>query len=401
MSGERTPLLQIVHVSDLHLVDSAFETTGTMRRAAGLLDMLATKSGWIPALREYAASYYDGLLGHAEGSERDFIDFLRALRGEESEWSSTETWLVDTGDLTTWGDDSSLQFGHEFFEGLFRAGLVDEIASIYGNHDAWPGSQPLLCSQSTNNRHRTNLRNVWYTDRYPSRVLSKAMRYRDGDVVLTMLNSVLHERLRNGLARGEINHDRWWETEHEPIELQQMTELAKLMRERARTDRHLFSIAAVHHPVYDPYTAVDASTMLLDNRQAVCDMMRAFEKLETYPMVNLFLSGHVHETFPEVGNFPTQLGGCGHGFLCDSQAQLITGTLLKETDPRNSREDGLSRVLPWQFQVLRLYETPDVIEVERTVVGRDDGLRFLPVPVDATGQVSETLSVHYPLRGKS
>ena len=93
-------------------------------------------------------NWKEGTLGHDPVAGRDFVSCVDDLREKEPDWfgkgSPAETWLLDTGDLSTFGDRDSLSEGQNFFEGLKARLGGCRFRTIYGNHDAWPGIQPIL-----------------------------------------------------------------------------------------------------------------------------------------------------------------------------------------------------------------------------------------------------------------
>src|SRR5688500_19003630 len=93
------PFLQIVHVSDLHVVAPGFAGWPALR---ALARSLATASpGLADALREDAAP-------HDPWCPVEFRAFLEAVTLGDPLFRRLPTWLVDSGDLTSFGDDPSL-----------------------------------------------------------------------------------------------------------------------------------------------------------------------------------------------------------------------------------------------------------------------------------------------------
>ena len=175
-------------------------------------------------------------------------------------------------------------------------------------------------------------------------------------------------------------------------ELDQLVQLSKLVKDSVKEAGQVFSISTVHHPIYDPFTDDSAVDMILENSAEICHFMQQFRNREGMPLVDLFLSGHVHDTYPEVGELPETPEQAKHGELSDAQVQLIAGSLLKDTDPRNTKRSTTQKLLPYQFQVLRFFESSETLDIERTVIARDDGLNFRPIPNQASGSASEQLS---------
>src|SRR5882762_1404294 len=126
------PFLQIIHISDLHVIDprssSASAVRGRIRGLRGVWTRLAD-------------CIADGTAPHDPLAVTLLKEFLEDVTTDPA-WSKSKAWLVDTGDLTSLGDQGSLDLGWSFLREFVEVGL--EHASTYGNHDAWPGKLPLF-----------------------------------------------------------------------------------------------------------------------------------------------------------------------------------------------------------------------------------------------------------------
>lgn len=132
------PFLQIIHISDLHVSDPKTQNAASVR---GLIRKLRAT---LPT--ELVNEIEDGLLPHDPLAVSLLKEFIKNISTNDPIWSKCKTWLVDTGDLTTLGDSSSLDLGRKYLDDLAKE--CTESASIYGNHDAWPGTFPLFAAFS-------------------------------------------------------------------------------------------------------------------------------------------------------------------------------------------------------------------------------------------------------------
>src|SRR5689334_16844838 len=127
-----TPFLQLIHISDLHISKPNSSEAKTLRehvRKAG--------TSLPPSIMK---AIEDGTAPYDRQATARFREFLQELVSRDSVWSECKTWLVDTGDLTSLGDQNSLNLGLQIHNDLAK--VCPNFASIYGNHDAWPGKFP-------------------------------------------------------------------------------------------------------------------------------------------------------------------------------------------------------------------------------------------------------------------
>src|SRR5271156_3317330 len=111
------PVLQIIHVTDLHFKHVA---------ARGVEPLYAKRRFAARFLQDRIeqfniAGWNEGTQGHYQKAPERFCRFLEWWRGEDDRWyaksrteDSAETWLIDTGDLTAFGDQASLTEGREW-----------------------------------------------------------------------------------------------------------------------------------------------------------------------------------------------------------------------------------------------------------------------------------------------
>ena len=112
------PVLQILHVSDLHLLAKDFEPAWEARAARCLFAnfgkltiKLLNLSGGLPSgieskLRHLAHLAEKGLHGHDDDAIDLLFEWLRDYIRPDPRWSKAATWVIDTGDQSSNGDDA-------------------------------------------------------------------------------------------------------------------------------------------------------------------------------------------------------------------------------------------------------------------------------------------------------
>src|SRR6187549_3459113 len=104
------PVLQILHISDLHFCDG-FSDQAKLAREGRMwrlrLRKILEKRAWF--------GWHEGTLDHDDTAEAAFLEFLQDMRASDGEWfpddegkANPPTWLIDTGDGTTFGDQASM-----------------------------------------------------------------------------------------------------------------------------------------------------------------------------------------------------------------------------------------------------------------------------------------------------
>jgi len=359
------PFLQIVHISDLHVIDPISIDAAAVR-------------GWIRRLRRiptgiagWSADWIsDGTAPHDPLAGTLFAEFLTVLTSDPI-WAAHKTWLVDTGDLTTLGDDNSFNLGRNYVEEFRR--VCPAFGSTYGNHDAWPRKLPLFAASAAIKGQTQVLSAHGFAVASPKQSLSMEIPHGAGQVQLYFADSVIHDRWRNTLALGEVPRS-------------QLDALQSLVDKHFLPGRHDFRILAIHHPVHYPPPR-PSQQMVLRNDQKVAEVLDTTSPAGAYPLVHLVLSGHTHYLYPSHGKLPLQPHLCNHLPLGRSQCQLVVGTLM-QLDRDEKRHSW-----PHQCQILRLYYSmaePSVLSVERLLVARQAGedyrgtgigpYKFVPVP---------------------
>jgi 3',5'-cyclic AMP phosphodiesterase CpdA len=363
------PFLQIVHISDLHVVDPRSPNAGAIRALNRSLRKIPKLGTWIA----------DGTAPYDRMAVPLFKDFLQEITTDKA-WSKCKTWLVDTGDLSSLGDQASLNLGQGYLQEF--AELCPEIVSIYGNHDAWPGTLPLVASNAALSAQGQVLAAQQYPVSSPRCALRAAISNGGGEVQLYLVDSVIHERWRNTKALGEVLDP-------------QLVDLKDLVDGNYQEGRYDFRILAVHHPVHYPPPRPHF-TMAMSNDNDVAAVLDTPSPIRAYPLAHLVLSGHTHCLYPPHDQLPAQVSLCVHPNLGDDQCQFVVGTLM-QLDRYNKRLGW-----PHQCQVLRLYcskSKPSILSAERLLAARQGGqaykgtgigrYKFVPLPRNSNETAEE------------
>lgn len=346
--ADLTPFLQIVHISDLHMSDRRSPDHVSIRESIRKVK----KFGWLT--KGLAAILEAGVAPHDPSASAAFGEFLHRVAGVDPVWSKCETWVVDTGDLTSLGDQYSLKLGQKFLRSLATEG---KVASIYGNHDAWPGNLPMLVAHSAFAQQVTRLTRLSYNVGKASLALQLDIPNSTNRVLLFLIDSVDHDRINNTAALGRVGKE-------------QLAEFKALASQNYDPQRKDFRILAVHHPVHYPPDRPLLSMSMIDDR-SVAEALSAPNTDGPYPLAHLVLSGHTHFLFPKHGTLPDRTFQCIHPYLGDEQCQFVVGSLM-QLDRRQDEK--------WtqQCEVLRLYvsDDPSTIVVERLLAGRQMGKQY-------------------------
>ena len=370
------PLAQIFHISDLHI--------GSPKRPS---------PAWRWVLRQtpfFGPSILQGLAGHDVSALRAFEESAKRVLAVSPEWQD-KTWIVSTGDLSTWGDSAGVDAGIGHLEGISQRCGNLPCVTLYGNHDVWDNSFPLFRSQPTLHIRRTRLRSSspHFSTDWPvapascpntGRHLEISVPGTRTQIVFCSLNTVLHERLENSAALGEVKQDRYWEDLTNPLPEQ----VARLSVSCAGTDQ--IRVILTHHPIHHP--APPHVGMVLQNRDAVAQRLAV--QVHGSPLGAVIISGHTHSLFPDIGQVPTQTRRPPpewHLPLEDGQVQLIGGTLSQRS------WNGLNQEQAWQ--VLRFWQDPPgsrQVVLERIVLKRSSGTGAFR-PIGGPGGLAERISL--------
>ena len=374
MSDGCVRIVRLLHFSDMHFSQSQVQSKY-------LRGALTLGKGIAPNL---SARLAQGLAGHLSGVLKDLresiVDYVAGYCG--GEWSS-DTHLLCTGDLTTWGDDPSLASALRFISKVHsEAALPTEPIILYGNHDVWPERPghlrglPFFSTQTALDQRRTEMRQQHFSN--CSWLRTHLLLPGPPRVGLFSLNTVEHCRYWNTVARGTVQVDGYWEGTTAPEQLEQL--------EDALRDVDV-ALVFTHHPVYDdqyhwvstsrqstnpPPSAVPRSPRphhpVLGNAPQVSHVLHATKA--PGKSVRFVVSGHTHSVYPLPGQLPAR-GPLNHGFLKGNCGQLTVGTASQAAVSSAPAVDH-------SWQALSLWFDPQQNEVilERTVFGRQVGNGF-------------------------
>jgi 3',5'-cyclic AMP phosphodiesterase CpdA len=395
-------VLQIIHISDLHVSEDFSDKA-----------MLAKERRWFRLKLRHIIEkrnlfgWHEGTLDHDPTAETDFVDFLRTLTENDPEWfpdsgsdSAPQTWLVDTGDLTTFGDESSLQAGRRRLESWRELLHNCKARLLFGNHDAWPGTQPALRAFDNFVDHITRQweRLSQWSEFHPESwldPLSITIPGIDARIELYGLNSVCFGWYNNFRAIGRL----------EPVDLEALAAQIRARQERLQT--RAYRILALHHPIAFPWP-LSHTCMPFFKLLLLEDSTRVIENLknesneswsaELSPYIHLLLSGHTHLGLPGI-RLPRTVKEAYQGRLGTKQLQLVAGPLMLVGDreevrqalgPQTKLRDRRDFAQPYvfdatqQFQILRFYRSEELangLYLERRVLARlpnADGYQSLP-----------------------
>jgi len=384
-----TPIVQIVHYSDLHIVGPDYLQQRTF------LDRISRR---LPTLHR------QGLSKASLAALQAFEAFLRDDIAGDDLWQGRPVWLIDTGDGTTFGDAPSLEQWIDVWSPRFlkAAGHHARQLTLYGNHDAWPGTFPLLAPRGMAPQ-RDALRATRFADAWPAAPLTAPIpSSRGSQIQLYALNSVDHELFANTKALGKVLPDRFWES---PPPMTGPTALDDLRRciaahSGAAGGRHL-RILAMHYPVCADTHAGARITEILANRDDVARELAAAPAGS--PLAHLLLAGHTHVGYPSIGLLPNALGSVRHAPLPDRHCQSVAASLSQIVLGSNGAAalahypDQCAQDCPYQCTVLRIYAANaqgDELVVERITAGRPPGGSFAFLPLDVgSSRCGEQLTV--------
>jgi 3',5'-cyclic AMP phosphodiesterase CpdA len=393
-----TPVLQIIHVSDLHFCSVRSDKAALTRdeRWVGLLFQRLIE-------RKNAFGWHEGTLEHDATAVRAFEDFLLDLQANDPVWfgraDAPPTWLIDSGDATTFGDEASMVQAHRCLERWQKLLGAAAVRSIYGNHDAWPGAHPAMYSgpgyteKIEYQRNQINQFPSWQEHHWQSPLCVDTPSGLRVEAYAT--DTVLFGLWNNVRALGRVPE-------------QKLDALRALVSARHEPSRRALRVLVTHHPVAYPYASTDmrqfllVKQMVLENADLVTQCLSndraALSDAGLVPLIHLFLSGHTHLAMPGQA-LPRNVKEVSQGQLGGRQMQLVGGPLLLVRDRKRVRDGlGLQPVLkdrkdfsqPWvfeanqQFQILRFHHdstNPDGLWLERIVCARSPnskGYRSLP-----------------------
>jgi Calcineurin-like phosphoesterase len=335
------PALQIVHVTDLHYVVANRRANARVDR---LIRLLGHRTPWLSRMLR------DGTAPNDPMAEIAFRRFLASITSADPDWWRVPTWLLDTGDQTTFGDAASVAAARAALSGFASAASARRVqVRILGNHDAWPDDLPLL-ARAKIVRHTRDLGKPPHP--FAVRAVQGPMTERlpaGSQVQLYTIDSVDDGARPNFLARGRID-----DAEAKLLE-------RKMQRNGAGRP---FRIVASHHPVDYPRPRPLFGMAIARGRR----WRSEFATMQ--PAAHLFLSGHTHALSPLHGQLPRSPRAMTDNDLGQDQIQLVAGTLMQE-DRFHKRGDH-----PQQCQVLRILQDPADgarVVVQRLLAARNPG----------------------------
>jgi 3',5'-cyclic AMP phosphodiesterase CpdA len=365
-------VLQLAHISDIHFVTPPSRVAAKTRRLPWLPPRLAA-----------------GLMGH---SQRALVAFEKSIQNIlPDDDTRARTWLVVTGDLTTLGEQSSLDEVVDWVRSLAQTVGVS-YAILYGNHDVWNGGLPLFTSQNVLYQHRSELRSRIFTGDWPLAPMAEGAGQCGSagaapaieatlpvgrQLVVTSLNTVIHDQLLNTLAFGKVAQDRYWESgSNLPPQLD-------ALRAKARQDE--VRVVLTHHPVHDP-AVCSATGQPFQRLLNAGDVAQALERpVGGSALATLVVSGHTHAGFPDSGHLPDHLPrslDC-HDPLGDGQAQLIASTLSQ----RPFRGKGHEH----EWQCLSFWDDAGQLVLERVIYQRPGRVGDFQRVEDSSGNFAERM----------
>jgi hypothetical protein len=218
---------------------------------------------------------------------------------------------------------------------------------LYGNHDAWPGTLPILAGggwrqRSELQRSRLSARLEWWEERWRDDPLYVDIPGTSHRIELYALNSVCFGAVENTQAIGRVNQE-------------DLKRLALAIKEHHRASEKSYRILATHHPVAFPFDKTETSirwlplirTMHLAGAHSVIEFLKNDTGVdatpELSPYIHLFLAGHTHASFPGTP-LPRTVKEAYHGPLGDRQMQLVGGPLMLVRDRERVAQDTLPRI---------------------------------------------------------
>jgi 3',5'-cyclic AMP phosphodiesterase CpdA len=363
--------LHIVHISDMHCKGGASLTDiATERKLRAILRALR-RLGRSTLADLLEQRWENGLAGHDPLAHDRMCEFLRHF-ASHPQFAGIATWLLDTGDLSTLGDNGSLQTALGWLNDYAAILSATEMLVLQGNHDAWPGRFPLFASDQEIHTRQLTLRQL-LNKAWPDTSIQIDIPHCSAKLRLNAINSTTGNRIPNTLARGIVDLDPPWAAY---VGRQQLAQLATRTQQTFHPDGKTrdFRILALHHPVHYPPPR-PSMQMSLRNDREVADALAGFSAQKRGLLAHLVLSGHTHATYPALGALPPTSMGQRYVPLYESQLQLIAGSLCQLPRYADRAKFADEDFIPQQCQILTFFASPKSsrqgrLLMERRVVGR-------------------------------
>lgn len=321
------PVLQIVHVSDMHVVVPGHPGPRLLR--------------WVERglKRRGPAVVYEkirsGTAPHDTFAPVFLCQFLEQIGWKDPIWSTRPLWIVDTGDQTTYGDAGSIAVAQAELAGFAAAAQgpagmpVGALTRVYGNHDAWPETMPFLGAPAIAS-HSARIALTYVCDK--ATLGLRCPLPSGAEIQLYTLDTVDDGVIANTFARGHVSS-------------RQIKELKALVAANrgVGSPPHL-RLLATHHPIHYPPPRSNVSMCLANDSHVGSEVDKS-------DLAHLVLSGHTHQLFPAHGSLPQSPRACHHPALGMDQAQLVAGSLMQLDRLAN-------RHYAHQCEVLRIYQDP-------------------------------------------
>lgn len=332
------PVLQLIHVTDLHFKHVTAQGSEKIYRRR----RLAARFAQNVIEKANVAGWNEGTQGHYQHAPESFRRFLIEWRRKNPGWyalssddDGAETWLIDTGDLTAFGDPESIQQGQSEFEKWRSYSGARRFRSIFGNHDAWPEMQPAMAilgrmpNELAKQRDRVFSQPHWRRSEWIDEPCVVEIPGTKARIELYAIDTVCFSAWENTRAVGEMNSE------------QLSAFRARLRRLWREDDQRHFRILLTHHPLVFPFDnklpfglklpfvwsmgLKGADSCIRELRNDRNDP----EKLG--PLAHLFLSGHTHIAYP-AGDLCASASEVYEGLLGPNQVQLVGGSLMLNKD---------------------------------------------------------------------
>jgi hypothetical protein len=393
MQGTTTtlePVLQIVHVSDLHFKDVGSTDGKLLHQEWSVFNrafrrVVKKRNMW---------SWREGTQGHYFAAPEAFSDYLTSeLIPQGPEWFVAQgekrkppTWLVDTGDLTAFGDVAAIKLGNSWLTRWAQELKADEVRSLTGNHDAWAGCHPAFClwNPATLEAAQKALKALpqWISAAWLANPLVAKLPG-GGEIQLYALESIYWDPLFNLRAVGYVTEE-------------SLTELAKQAGLRDPGTRRTLRIVGFHHPVTYPWSEDEVRFLGVNCLMRMLSDDSTAERLsndrgvpDIGPLAHLILSGHTHGAWPT--RLPDSVCDVRQDPLGSHQLQLVAGALLLKHAPRAPPSGTSTLIRPQAFsdtlidrsrcraQVLRFYydeERPWELVMYRIPISTSSGSKY-------------------------